>query len=284
VQREANALMEVSQPDLVRRDCAPLHKRTPDAARDLGRPIASATLVQEFLIGLIFLRFCGWIFMACGALILLGGIIGLTSELLRADRRQEFPLFAGVMILVFGGGIIAAGAWFGIFRGRVITEMCWFCPAGMIWMTNSVFDWYKWEDVPDVYCNLQDERPAIGISFGNNVSWISFKATHASRTLVEYIEKQASAACMPSVLREFAEGETIRFGTWRLSRSSIRGAHQTISWRDVLAVACDGRDVWIKLADGSMSVPLDDIPFPSLFTALAQASFGYMRESASRAP
>lgn len=276
VQREANALMETSLPDLARRDCAPLHKRTPDAARDLGRPLASATLVQEYLIGLVFLRVCGWIFMACGTLIFLGVVIGAVTTLNRPGRQE--PFFGFILAMGFSLAIVAVGAWFGIFRGRVITEMCWFCPGGMIWMTESVFDWYKWEDVPDVYCNLQGDRPAIGVSFGTNVSWISFSDTHASRALVEYIEKQASAACLPSVLREFAEGETIRFGTWRLSRSSVRGHHHTIPWRDVLAVACDGREFWIKQTDGSTTVPLDEIPFPSLFTALALASFGYMRE------
>jgi hypothetical protein len=281
VQREVHALTDQSIETAMRHDCTPLHKRTPDAAKALGRPIASATLVQEYLIGLIFLRVCGWIFLFFGSVFLLGAVITFFVVVLGQNGGVGHlgPVIALVGFGVFIGG---TGAWFGIFRGRVVTEMCWFCPHGMIWLTDGTFDWYTWEQVPDVYCNLQGSRPAIGISFGRNVSWISFSDNLASRNLVERIEKLASAACMASVIEQFADGKTIRFGTWRLSRFSVRDSDATISWQEVDSVSCDHREIWIKQTGGGrITAPLDEIPFPSLFTALAFASFGYTRAQIS---
>lgn len=277
VQREVHALTDQTIENTVRHDCAPLHKRTPEAARELGRPIASATLVQEYLIGLIFLRVWGWIFLFFGAVFILGAVITFFTVMLgqNGGLEQLGPVIALVGFGIFIGG---AGAWFGILRGRVVTEMCWFCPRGMIWMTDGAFDWYKWEQIPDVYCNLEGARPAIGISFGRNVSWISFSDNLGSRNLVERIERLASAACMASVIEQFADGKTIRFGTWRLSRFAVRDSDATISWNNVASVSRDHREVWIKqTGGGNISAPLDEIPFPSLFTALVFASFGYTR-------
>src|ERR1041385_2403873 len=50
VLHETDSLTDVRHPDVSPFRASPLHKRTPDAARDLGRPLASATLVQEYLI------------------------------------------------------------------------------------------------------------------------------------------------------------------------------------------------------------------------------------------
>jgi hypothetical protein len=170
VQRELRALLEPLAQEIWAANSAPLHRRTPPAARNLGQPLASAALVQEYLIGLVFLRVAGWTFMFFGGLFMLAAM-GLLIGITFGEGRE--PILAAFMVGAIGLGIAAVGAWFGIIRGRVITEMCWFCPRGMIWMTNSVFDWFPWEDVRDVYCNLNADRPAIGISFGRNVSWIS---------------------------------------------------------------------------------------------------------------
>src|SRR5450432_2816826 len=70
VQREADRLLDEPFPAVASLTCAPFHKNTPEQAMDLGRRIASAVLVQEHLSGLIFLRVAGWLFMACGGLIL----------------------------------------------------------------------------------------------------------------------------------------------------------------------------------------------------------------------
>lgn len=67
VQREVSALQDQALREIGHFHCAPLHRHTPTAARDLGDPLASATLVQEYLIGLVFLRVAGWLVMAFGA-------------------------------------------------------------------------------------------------------------------------------------------------------------------------------------------------------------------------
>jgi Family of unknown function (DUF6585) len=279
VQQEIKALSDHQFSDIAKSDCKPLPRRTPDPARALGGPIASATLVQEYLIGLVFLRICGWMFLFFGAILFLAAAFSFFAGFQRqvGDRGADFK--AALALVAFGFFIGGTGAWFGIFRGRVITEMCWFCPRGMIWMTDGLFEWYTWEQVPDVYCNLQAARPAIGISFGRNVSWISFSNSLASRILVERLEKQASAVCMPTVLEQFAEGKTIRFGVFRLSRYFIRDAEASISWHDVASVASDDREFAFNLTGGgNLTASLDEIPFPSLFMALVHASLRHMRE------
>jgi len=81
IRREVNALMDCPFPQLSAVTCAPLHKDTPAGATELGRPLTSAALVQEYLIGLIFLRVAGWIFMLFGALILLAAVVTPPSKL-----------------------------------------------------------------------------------------------------------------------------------------------------------------------------------------------------------
>ena len=247
----------------------------------LGSPLASATLVQEYLIGLLFLRVAGWIFLLCGALIVLAGILGAITMVL--DPRQNpgpHPFLVGAMTTGIGLGIGAAGAWFGILRGRVITEMCWFCPRGMIWMTEGVFDWYTWEEVRELYCHPYAVRPAIGIRFDDNLSMISFRHDSTSCLVVRYIEKRASAACAAMFIRQIAEQRTVRFGEWRLSGWVLRSLDVEISWRDVTHIQVGDHELQISCRGGKdIAIVLDDVPFPSLFTALVQGIWGHVRES-----
>ncbi|MBI3822894.1 MAG: hypothetical protein HY289_09500 [Planctomycetes bacterium] len=275
VQREVDALNDQPFHAIGRYDCAPLHRGTPEPARDLGEPLASATLVQEYLIGLLFLRVAGWAFMFFGVMIFLWSAVGFFATIANHGFQEAIGMTIGA---AFGVGIACVGAWFGIFRGRVITEMCWFCPHGMIWMTDGVFEWYKWDEVSEVLCAPHAERPAIGISFGANVSWISFSHEQSSRLMVEYLEKLASAACLPIVLQQIAEGRTVRFGEWRLSRTWISNADAEVHWHDVLDVERTRRHIEIRPKQaGKMTVHLDEVPFPSLFTALARACFAQSR-------
>ncbi len=281
VQREINALKDHPFPDVGALARAPLHKSTPDGAMELGRPLASAALVQEYLIGLLFLRVAGWVFMAFGALFVLVAIVASAESVLNPrNAREPNPFFLGIAVSGVGLAIGGAGAWFGIFRGRVITEMCWFCPRGMIWMTESVFDWYTWEEVREVYCQLNTVRPAIGIRFDDNLSLISFSDDRASRQMVKYIENRASAACAPMVLQLIAEGRTVRFGHWRLSRSALRSADTEMSWRDVTDVQARDREIRIgHRVGGYLTIAPDEVPYRSLFTALACAIHAYERAS-----
>src|SRR5436309_648067 len=66
VRREVEALRQEPFLDVGRLDCTPFPRGTPDHALELGEPVASAILVQEYLIGLVFLRICGWMFIAIG--------------------------------------------------------------------------------------------------------------------------------------------------------------------------------------------------------------------------
>ncbi len=247
---------------------------------DLGRPIASAVLVQEYLIGLVFLRVCGWLFMILGGLILLGGVIAAiaaVSEPLRPRPRND--AFALIAVTIIGGAIGGAGAWFGYFRGRVINQMCWFCPHGMVWMTEKVFEWYAWAEVHEVYCKLCPARPAVGISMGGPIAWISFSNTATSRRIVPYFENRAAAANIEKALHAIAEGRTIRFGEWRVRKSAIQGIAEEIAWRNVFEIERNDRDLLIRHEEHSaLTIPLDEIPFPSMFTALARALHAHARE------
>ncbi|MBM3997609.1 MAG: hypothetical protein FJ303_26195 [Planctomycetes bacterium] len=276
VQRELNALAAQPNANVGEFDCAPLDSRTPREALRLGEPLASAALVQEYLIGLIFLRFWGWVFIVIGSILALGALASLPGFFL---GRGDAPLVGMLAAGGIGAGIAGVGAWFGIFRGRVVTERCWFCPRGMIWMDEGKFDWYRWEDVPELFCDLQSERSAIGISFGENVSWITFSDSAGTREVVDHIERLASAACLKSVLQLLAEGKAIRFGSWRLSQSSIRSPEQEILWINVVDIELTQRDIEIVKRDNTtMTIPLEEVPFPSLFLALARACFAYARE------
>jgi hypothetical protein len=282
VQRAVNAVMEQPFPDVNEVKCAPFPKTTPVAAMDLGRPIASAVLVQEYLIGLLFLRICGWLFLLVGVLMLLGWAI--MTAVTFFDEVQRLGLdgkYIGGVICsgLLGLGVTGAGAWFGIFRGRVVTQMCWFCPRGMVWRTESVFEWYGWEEVPELYCTLRASRPAVGIRFDRDIAWVSFGNTQASRLIVDYIENRASAAWMPDSLQAIAEGRPLRLGDWRLRRSSIQGPRTEVDWKNVFEVERNERDLVIHYwARREMTVPLDEIPFPSLFTALTRALYAHARE------
>jgi hypothetical protein len=278
VQHEINALMEYPFPEAAASlTCAPLHKAAPAGARELGRPLASAVLVQEYLIGLLFLRVCGWIFMLFGALCLLGALIFAIQVAFNENIREKDPL-AAVVLVVLGIGISGAGAWFGVFRGRVIDEMCWFCPRGMIWRIGAVFDWYTWEEVRELYCRLETHRPAIGIRLESNLSFISFSNTPASRLQLDYLESRASAACAPIVLQQIAEGSSVRFGDWRLSRTALRDADTEIDWHDVSEVRVRDRELHIcRRGERDITISLEEVPFPKLFTALTRGIHAYAR-------
>ena len=277
VLRELRALTDVVLPEIGHRNCVPLPRSTPSGALEMGRPIASAVLVQEYLIGLVFLRVAGWVFIVCGGMFMLFSCAILIAMLPRGQAPGDPP--AAIAIIGAIGLLIAAvGAWFGIFRGRVVNEMCWFCPRGMIWRTERVFEWYPWEEITELYCNLQVDRPAIGIRFDKEVSWITFANTDASRRMVEYFEKLASASCMPAILQMIAEGNTVRFGDWRLSRYSLRGPDEEINWRDVVDVGQGHQELRIRHREQKgLSIELEAVPYPSLFAAIAAAAFAFER-------
>jgi len=276
---EINAIADHALPEILATvKSAPLHKSTPAAARDLGRPLASAVLVQEYLIGLIFLRVCGWIFIFFGGLFLVGAVVMAIQGVFRPNPAGESLIGPAFGIAFFGFLIGGAGAWFGFFRGRVIEEMCWFCPRGMIWMSGAYFDWYTWDEVREIYSHLLTARPAIGIRLESNLSVISFSNTPASRRLVDYIEHQASAACAQIVLEQIAEGRSVRFGDCRLSRSAFRDADTEIAWQNILDLQVNERELRIRRLDGSdVAVSLDEIPFPRMFVALARGIHAYSR-------
>ena len=259
----------------------PFPRNTPTAAIELGRPIASAVLAQEYLIGLVFLRICGWLFILVGGLLLLAGVFGVVNVLF-APPGEKMPANAILGLvggLVIGMLVMGAGAWFGIYRGRIINQMCWFCPHGMVWRTESVFEWYGWEEVHEVYCKLSPTRPAIGISVGGPIAWISFSNTVASRRILPYIETRAAAGNIEKALHAIADGRTIRFGEWRVRQSAIQGITEEIVWTSVSEVERNDRDLVIRHEVRSeVTIPLDEIPFPSMFTALARAMQAYARE------
>jgi hypothetical protein len=196
VQREVNALMEQRFPEVGALVCAPFPRKTPAGAMELGRPIASAVLVQEYLIGLVFLRICGWGFMIVGALFVLIAVLGCITMAFEPPRpnRDVNYLCGMIPVAMIGLGAGGAGAWFGILRGRVVNQMCWLSARGMVWMTGSVFEWYAWEEVPEVYCMMGDARPAIGIRFEGDVAWISFSNTHASPH--RGVHRESGVGCM----------------------------------------------------------------------------------------
>jgi hypothetical protein len=277
VQREADRLMDELFPAVASLACAPFPKNTPEHALDLGRRIASAVLAQEYLIGLVFLRAAGWLFLVVGSLLLMVGVGGLVVMFFEPQRPNVGGNERLGMIgcFVFGMGVTGAGLWFGYFRGRVINEMCWFCPRGMVWMSENHFDSYSWDEVPEVFCRLQAPRPAAGIRFDGDTCWISFSNTHESRLIVQYIENRASAASARETLKSIAEGRTIHFGDWSLSRSAI----DRVDWRDVIAIDVDDRELVIHRRDrDEVAIHLDAIPYPSLFIAAARAAHAYARD------
>jgi hypothetical protein len=280
VRREIEALREEPFLDIAHLECAPFHWRTPQPARDLGDPIASAVLVQEYLIGLVFLRICGWIFLPIGLLMALGSLIAMVSGLLGAHKVQTDALIGGAIGMAVGLGIAGAGAWFGILRGRVINERCWFCSRGMVWMTEQVFEWFEWEDIPEVYAKMDGDRPAVGIRFTGPISWISFSSSPSSRMVVRYVENRASAAWLPVALRLLAEGKTIRLGEWRLHRLTLEDASNTYPWTQVSAVRSENGEIVFTRNDGrpEMSIWWEEVPMPSLLLALARALVAFTRD------
>jgi hypothetical protein len=279
VQDEINALMDHPLPELVATvQSAPLHKAVPEDAKELGRPLASAVLVQEYLIGLLFLRFWGWVFMLFGALILFSAVVLFFQALFGRNPADRSSLGPAVLVAGFGLGIGGAGLWFGVLRGRVIDEMCWFCPRGMIWRTGLSFDWFTWEEVRELYSLLHTPRPAIAIRLDSNLSEISFSNTPASRRLIDYLERRASADCAPIMLQQIAEGRSLRFGNWRLSRSALRDGDAEIAWHDISDIQLRERELRIRLLNGrDVTILLEEIAFPHLFVALARGIHAYSR-------
>lgn len=249
---------------------APLHRNVPAGTKALGPPLASAVLVQEYLIGLVFLRVCGWIFLLFGALMILGSFIMMIVSTGGGPRAGD-NFFAAVLTGAMGLGVGGAGVWFGILRGRVITEMCWFCPRGMIWMTENVFDWYTWEEVQQVHCRMKSDRPSIGIRFDENLSFITFSRSHESLSMVAHIEKCASSACAAAAVQLIGDGSSVRFGEWRLSLGTLRGDGEDFAWRDIADVRVHSREIIIRLQNGDeIAIAFDEVPFPSLFAALVR--------------
>jgi hypothetical protein len=285
VRDEVDALKDQLRREIATLECAPVDASAPPGAHDLGRPLASAVLVQDVLIGMILLRVCGWIILAFGGLILIG-----TLATLIGGRLRDPDAVVGLLVVgAFGLLIAAVGAWFGIFRGRAVNEMCWICSRGMIWrfqqyssaivrVTGQDFDWYAWNEVRDLYCDLRRERPALGISFGRNVSWISFRRSQAALAMLESVEKHASAAGLNDALRDFAEGSSLRFGPYHVSLSGIRAEREEFKWRDVLEASVDGRILLVRYVGGKLAISLDEVPFPTMLKTLVLAAHTYSRE------
>jgi hypothetical protein len=279
VRREIDALLDEPFLNIGGLDCAPFPRAMPSAARAMGRPIASAILVQEYLIGLLFLRFWGWVFLGFGALFIITGFITMVGGIFSRQPMDGSVLFGGLLAFLVGLAIGGAGLWFGILRGRVITERCWLCTHGMIWLTHGRYDWYPWDEVAEVYCRIQTDRPAIGIRFDRNTSWISFSNSQATRLMVQYIENRASAMRAPTALKALAEGKTIPFGDRELNREHLKVRRETLAWNQIDRAEIDERHL-VLYSRGNreeMTVPLDAIPFPSMFTAMVRAIVAHAR-------
>jgi hypothetical protein len=230
---------------------------------------------------LLFLRFWGWIFIGCGVLMVLAGIITLATFVFDGQaRRGNEQFFGAIVCVLFGLAVAGAGAWFGIFRGRVVNERCWFCPDGMVWMTERRFEWYSWQDIPEVYAEADAPRPAVGIRFDGPISWITFSAGERSRMIVRYVEHRASAAWLKEALKLLSEGKTIHFGNWDLHRVSLDGDDGSIHWTQIADARVEANELVLRGADGrkSLAIWLNEVPLPSLFTALARALVAHAHE------
>jgi hypothetical protein len=279
VQREVDALVHEAYPPSGA-GCVPLPRTMPRAAEEMGPPIASAVLVQEYLIGLIFLRVAGWLFVAFGALFTLLAIFTIFTTVRNPNAPGSPPILVVLIIAGIGLGIGGAGAWFGYFRGRVITERCWLCTHGVVWMTNSVFDCFSWADVPELYCDADAPRPAVGIRFDRNLSWISFSDAKSSRFMVKHVELCASAARLQSILQPLAEGNTVFFGDAWLDRQRMSNGHSRIEWNQVAEVHVRDRRLVLRGQDDRelATIPLEELPYPTLFMALVRAIVAHTRE------
>jgi hypothetical protein len=253
-------------------ECAPLPRNLPRSGREIGEPIASAVLVQEYLIGLLFLRLAGWFFMAVASLLFCAVVVLLITSW-RGGPGHENE-WSGLMCI---GGLAllvgTVGLWFGILRGRVVMERCWLCHHGIIWMTNGVFDCIAWQDVPEVYCDLEAPRPAIGIRFDRNLSWISFAATESARRMIQHVETCASADRIQRTLRLLAEGRAVYFGDTHLHRHWLDSPHARIDWNNVSEIRVGDRYLELRGRDNQVvaAIPFKEIPFVSLFIALVRA-------------
>ena len=110
VRRKVGALLNLPFPEIGPSDCALLDACTPKAALNLGEPMASATLAQEYLIGLVFLRVAGWVFIACGVMFVVSALgLGVTVIFNQGNPQNVDQLGGEIVVAAIGLAIGVVG-------------------------------------------------------------------------------------------------------------------------------------------------------------------------------
>jgi hypothetical protein len=279
VQRIVNELMyhPMPAPDQLR--CERLPAETPREARHMGAPIALAIRERVELIRRVLIRCAG------GLLLIFSGppfvvfsivIVGWMLGQLKNEGRHLW-LFCTIYPFVLIE--LGFGAWLAIFLRFAPARKCWFCPGGVVCLTGKFIDWCVWERLPELYFQNKSRHPALGIRVDGVINWFPFNNESADRQLAEFIENRASAAWMPTILQQLAEGRTIQFGECQICQESVISASGTLRWKDVDKISSD--ESWIVISDryrNDMTVSLEKVPFPSLFRTLVLALQAYSRE------
>ena len=92
------------------------------------------------------------------------------------------------------------------------------------------------------------------------------------------LKSLASAARVRRTFQALADGRTVTLGAWRLRRSSIQSDLTEFAWHDVIAVDRSEQHLLVRHKErGDMDIPLEEVPFPSLLTALARGLCGFAR-------
>ena len=246
---------------------------------DHGKALLLTRIVYEW-------RFVGWFLKALGSFMLLlaafmlvMSIIFLIVEGRIQEKVEDESIFVTIIMFVFAGGFGYGGFWFVFHRRAPSALRVWFVRHGIVWHFNDFAYFLGWNGL-DFLCVRHVLHIDIGLlfPFGNERTWFWMFNTTANRNAVASIEVTASAAKLPQAIHDLACGRTVVLNKWSISATEFMPWADPVRWDEIEGIDENGNSIIVRRKrNGNMKINIADLPFPSLFVALARGLHAYWK-------
>lgn len=262
VQQALADLATRALPDLRNAECLPLPADLPNDTGELGLPVASVVMPGDSR------RFSFVDLLA----IIVGIAVVLVMLLLRFLGITLSPFTERLLLATgFVAGSVLFALWLYL-RTRKSHLTCWIMNGGIICRQNGRIDFANWRDVRSLEISAGGLNVRCRVDIGIDTPIVLDTSSDPKlMPIIEYIEKNATAAQLLPRLHAILLAGGADFGPVQLDRTGMRTPFDYPPWATIRKVVADETKLLIDLQDHStwLEVALASVSFPLLVQVLS---------------
>lgn len=261
---EMQRFSERSLPSLANVKVRPLPEAVPDEVAELGRPLASFHVARE-----------SWlVWMFCGLGSILTGLWFLFTAVCVAMQLGGYSdAFGLVAMVLMGIPLVVLGVWYLVRKRPEPRQALWICPEGIVWEKRRAYGFCKWHEIEDF------EMSGAGVSL---VIWLTpvqgtnfiFRHGQGSslQPIADYVERRASGALLPIMLKRILDGEALRFDQLSMDRNGVYVGDDFCPWDEVTDMRAEATTFYVDHVGGTGRFRLHarNVAFPMVVQAISR--------------